>query len=220
MIVLIDNYDSFVHNLARYFERLGQTTRVFRNDAIDAAGLIAMRPDAIVLSPGPCTPDEAGHAMEIVRRCWEQTPILGVCLGHQIIAQALGGKIMRAARPMHGVASPIVHDGQGVFAGIPSPVTIGRYHSLIVDEATLPTELEVSARSEANEIMGLRHRTNPVVGIQFHPESILTEHGYALLAGFLRLAGLPTPDSLPTIESECPRPTERPIGPTVTPVPY
>ena len=220
MIVLIDNYDSFVHNLARYFERLGQPTRVLRNDAVDAAGVIAMRPDAIVLSPGPCTPDKAGHAMEIVRGCWEQTPILGVCLGHQIIAQALGGKIIRAIRPMHGVASPIVHDGKGVFAGIPSPMTIGRYHSLIVEEASLPAEFEVSARSEENEMMSLRHRTKPVVGVQFHPESILSEQGYALLAGFLRLAGLPTPDSLPTIESERPQPTKRPMMPPLTPVPY
>ena len=190
MLLLIDNYDSFVHNLARYFARLGQATRVVRNDAIDVASVRAMRPAAIVLSPGPCTPHEAGCSLELVRALHTETPMLGICLGHQAIAEALGGRIVRAREPMHGRASRIAHNGRGVFHAVPSPLTAGRYHSLVVDEETLPGCLEVAARTEDGAVMAIAHRTQPVVGLQFHPESILTEHGEALLANFLRLAGV------------------------------
>lgn len=190
LILLIDNYDSFVHNLARYFARLGQETLVLRNDAIDAAGVRELQPEAIVLSPGPCTPNEAGSSLEIVREFHRQRPILGVCLGHQAIVQALGGTISRAAMPMHGRTSSVFHDGRGVFSGISSPFTACRYHSLVAEEKSLPTDLEVSARTADGTIMGVRHVQWPVVGLQFHPEAILTEHGFAMLANFLRLAGI------------------------------
>jgi anthranilate synthase/aminodeoxychorismate synthase-like glutamine amidotransferase len=202
MILLIDNYDSFVHNLARYFARLGHETRVVRNTAMDAAAAAALRPAAIVLSPGPCGPAQAGCAVEVVRTLYERIPMLGVCLGHQAIAAALGGRIVRAATPMHGRASMIHHDGRGVFAGLPSPLRGGRYHSLAVEEASLPAQLEVSARSDDGAVMAIAHRRLPVVGLQFHPESVLTEHGYALLANFLRLAGLSAPDRPPNLEDE------------------
>lgn len=197
MILLIDNYDSFVFNLARYLTQLGHRTRVVRNTAIDVAGVRAMRPRAMVLSPGPCTPRQAGCSLELVRQLHREMPILGVCLGHQAIAEALGGRVVRANEPVHGRTSPVYHDGRGVFAGLSNPVVACRYHSLVVDEASLPDCLEVSARTRGGVLMGLRHRTLPVVGLQFHPESILTETGYRLLAGWLRLAGLETPRSLP-----------------------
>jgi anthranilate synthase/aminodeoxychorismate synthase-like glutamine amidotransferase len=202
MILLIDNYDSFVYNLARYFERLGHSTRVVRNTAIDAAGVRAAGPQAIVLSPGPCTPQQAGCSLELVRAFCDELPILGVCLGHQAIAAALGGRVIRANEPVHGRSSPIWHDGRGVFSGLPNPIVAARYHSLVVEEASLPDCLEVSARTDDGTVMALRHRQLPVVGLQFHPESILTDLGYALLAGFLRVAGLAIPAEVPTVESE------------------
>jgi len=202
MILLIDNYDSFVFNLARYFERLGRPTRVVRNDAIDAAGVNALRPEAIVLSPGPCAPQQAGCSLEIVRELHAELPILGVCLGHQTIAEALGGRVVRAAEPVHGRASAVFHDGQGLFAGLPNPMSACRYHSLVVEEATLPGELEATARTADGVVMALRHKRLPLVGLQFHPESILTDFGFELLANFLRLAGLPLPGAIPSIASE------------------
>jgi anthranilate synthase component II len=200
MILLIDNYDSFVYNLARYFERLGQPTRVIRNTAIDVARVRSLGPAALVLSPGPCTPDRAGCSLELVRQLYAEFPILGICLGHQTIAEALGGRVVRAAEVMHGRSSPVHHNGRSLFAGLPSPMVGGRYHSLVVDEATLPACLEVTARTEDGTIMAVEHRELPVVGLQFHPESILTDCGYRLLAGFLRLAGLAVPRELPTVE--------------------
>jgi anthranilate synthase component II len=206
VILLIDNYDSFVHNLARYFVRLGQETRVVRNDAVDCEAIARLAPAAIVLSPGPCTPAEAGCSLAVVREFAGQVPILGVCLGHQTIGAALGGRVVRAASPVHGRASEIEHDGRGLFGGLPNPLTVGRYHSLAVEESSLPSELEVTARTSDGIVMGIAHRTWPVVGVQFHPESILTDHGYEMLAGFLRLAGLSPGGRLPTIEEERPRP--------------
>lgn len=201
MILLVDNYDSFVFNLARYFERLGQATVVVRNDAIDAAGARALRPQAIVLSPGPCAPQQAGCCLDLVRQLGDKLPILGVCLGHQAIAEAYGAAIVQARRPMHGRSSAVYHDGQSVFAGLPSPMVAGRYHSLAVDPPSLPAELAVTARDDSGTIMGLAHRRRPVVGLQFHPESILTEHGYELLAAFLQLAGAAC-KKIPSMNSE------------------
>ena len=206
MILLVDNYDSFVYNLARYFQRLGHATRVVRNTAIDAGGVRALGPEAVVLSPGPCTPRRAGCSLEVVRRLHAELPMLGVCLGHQAIAEALGGRVVRAPEPVHGRTSPIHHDGRGVFAGLPSPIVGCRYHSLVVDEAALPACLEVSARTGDGVVMALRHRSLPVVGIQFHPESILTDTGYALLAAWLRLAGLSVPEEVPAIHGELRQP--------------
>jgi anthranilate synthase/aminodeoxychorismate synthase-like glutamine amidotransferase len=202
MILVIDNYDSFVFNLARYFERLGQATRVVRNTAIDAAGVEALAPRALVLSPGPCAPKQAGCSVDLVRRFCARLPILGVCLGHQAIAEALGGRVVRAAEPVHGRTSPVFHDRRGLFAGLPSPILATRYHSLVVEEASLPACLEVTARTADGTIMAVAHREHPVIGVQFHPESILTDGGYVLLAAFLRLAGLRAREPLPTIESE------------------
>ncbi|MEX2317793.1 MAG: aminodeoxychorismate/anthranilate synthase component II [Pirellulales bacterium] len=190
MILLIDNYDSFVHNLARYFERLGQRTRVVRCDAIDASGVRAMRPDAVVLSPGPRTPTEAGASLEIVGSLCAELPLLGICLGHQVIARALGGRIVRT-EPVHGQASMISHEGRGLFDGLPSPLAVGRYHSLVVEPASLPGVLRPTAWTDAGELMAFEHAQLPVYGVQFHPESILCEHGYELLANFLRRAGCP-----------------------------
>lgn len=211
MILLIDNYDSFVHNLARYFERLGQATTVVRNDAIDAAQVRSLAPDALVLSPGPCAPEQAGASLDLVRSLHRELPILGVCLGHQTIAAALGGRIIRANEPVHGRASDIFHSRQGIFAGLPNPLRACRYHSLVVEEATLPGELEVTARTSGGVVMALAHRELPVVGVQFHPESILTEHGYELLAGFVRLAGLSLSSTSPTIVDELIEPASRPL---------
>lgn len=204
MLLLIDNYDSFVYNLARYFQRLGHATQVVRNTAIDTAGVRGLMPEAIVLSPGPCTPQQAGCSLQVVRELHAELPILGVCLGHQAIAEALGGRIIRAREPVHGRSSPIHHDGRGVFAGLPQPIVGCRYHSLVVEETSLPACLEISARTDDGTIMALRHRQLPVVGLQFHPESILTESGYTLLANFLRLAGLSVPAEVPGIDSERP----------------
>jgi anthranilate synthase/aminodeoxychorismate synthase-like glutamine amidotransferase len=193
MILLIDNYDSFVHNLARYFQRLGQETIVVRNDVALAGDVRALAPDAVVISPGPCTPAEAGCSVEIVRQLYGETPILGVCLGHQAIAAALGATIIRAAEPRHGRTSPVDHCQTGLFEKLPSPLTVCRYHSLVIDEPTLPSELRVTARAPGGEIMAIEHVARPLFGIQFHPEAALTEHGYDLLQNFLRLAGCATP---------------------------
>jgi len=218
MILLIDNFDSFVYNLARYFQRLGHQTLVVRNTAIDAAGVAELAPAAVVLSPGPCTPREAGCSLEVVRRLHSRLPILGVCLGHQTIAAALGGGIVRAPEPVHGRTSPVHHDGQGIFAGLPNPLTACRYHSLVVEESSLPECLEVCARTTDGIAMAIRHRSLPVVGLQFHPESILTETGYDLLAGFLRLAGLPV-SGTPSLACELSgdRPASAP-APASTPI--
>lgn len=191
MILLVDNYDSFVFNLARYVVELGFTRLVVRNDAITSADVEALQPSHILLSPGPCGPQEAGISLELVRRFAGRIPILGVCLGHQCIAAAFGGRVGRARRPMHGRTSPIVHCGTGVFRGLPSPLRVTRYHSLIVEEEGLPEELEVTARSPEGEIMALAHRRYPVHGVQFHPEAVLTERGHDLLRNFLTDGGAP-----------------------------
>ncbi len=185
MLLMIDNYDSFTYNLVQYLGELGAEVHVHRNDAITLEQIAAWRPEHIVISPGPCTPNEAGISVPLIRRFAGEIPILGVCLGHQAIGQAFGGRIVRAQHVMHGKLSPVTHDGRGVFAGLPSPLTVTRYHSLVIESSSLPAELEVSARSDDGEIMGVRHRALPVEGVQFHPEAILTEHGHALLRNFL-----------------------------------
>jgi anthranilate synthase/aminodeoxychorismate synthase-like glutamine amidotransferase len=204
MILLIDNYDSFVHNLARYLRRLAQETLVVRNDAITPDEILHLKPAAIVLSPGPCTPHEAGASLAIVRQLAKEIPMLGVCLGHQTIGAAFGSKIIRAPQPMHGRTSLVKHDRRGVFAGLPSPLTVGRYHSLVVDEHTLSEELEVTARTDDGVVIALAHRRWPLFGVQFHPESILTEGGYEILANFLRLAGIEPPADVPAMNNERP----------------
>ncbi|RPF43011.1 anthranilate synthase component 2 [Thermodesulfitimonas autotrophica] len=188
MVLMIDNYDSFTYNLVQYLSEIGAEVQVYRNDAITLEAIARLNPSHIVLSPGPCTPNEAGICLDLIARFAGEIPILGVCLGHQAIAQAFGGRVVRAARLMHGKTSPIHHDGRTIFRGIPSPFTATRYHSLIVAPEDLPPVLAVSAWTAEGEIMGLRHRELPVEGVQFHPESILTEHGKELLQNFLRLA--------------------------------
>ena len=185
MLLLIDNYDSFTYNLAQYFGELGEEVEVLRNDEITLEGIGRLAPAHIVISPGPCTPNEAGISVPLVRQFAGKVPILGVCLGHQAIGQALGGRIVHAKRLMHGKTSAIHHDGRGVFRGLPDAFTATRYHSLAIERASLPARLEVSAWSEEGEIMGVRHRELAVEGVQFHPESILTEHGHQLLRNFL-----------------------------------
>ncbi|MEO3991660.1 aminodeoxychorismate synthase component 2 [Pseudocitrobacter cyperus] len=185
MILLIDNYDSFTWNLYQYFCELGAEVLVKRNDDITLAQIDALNPAKIVISPGPCTPDDAGISLEVIRHYAGKTPLLGVCLGHQAIAQAFGARIVRAKKVMHGKTSPIAHNGQGVFQGLNNPLTVTRYHSLLIDPDTLPETFEVTARSESGEIMGIRHRQWDLEGVQFHPESILSEQGHALLANFL-----------------------------------
>ena len=185
MILLIDNYDSFTWNLYQYFCELGAQVTVKRNDELTLADIDALGPQKIVISPGPCTPDEAGISLEVIRRYAGQLPILGVCLGHQAIAQASGARVVRAAKVMHGKTSVITHTGKGVFTGLNNPLTVTRYHSLIVEPATLPASFEVTAWSDTREIMGLRHREWDLEGVQFHPESILSEQGHQLLANFL-----------------------------------
>jgi anthranilate synthase component 2 len=184
-VLLIDNYDSFTWNLVQYLGELGAEVQVFRNDRIDLAGLRARRPDGLVLSPGPCTPNEAGCTLAAITELAGVLPILGVCLGHQAIGQAFGGKVVRNARIVHGKASPVHHQGAGLYAGLPAPFQAGRYHSLVVERETLPAVLEVTSWTEEGEIMGLRHRTLEVEGVQFHPESILTEAGKPLLGHWL-----------------------------------
>ncbi len=196
MILVIDNYDSFTFNLVHYLLELGAETEVVRNDMLTASQALAKRPQAILLSPGPCTPNEAGVCLDLVAAAAAaQLPLLGVCLGHQSLGQAFGGTVVRAAQVMHGKTSAISHDGTGVFAGLPSPFEATRYHSLIVGDDDLPGCFAVNARSPDGVIMGMRHRELPLHGVQFHPESIATEHGHALLANFLMLAGM-TPKSL------------------------
>ena len=189
MILVIDNYDSFVHNLARYLRELGWATRVVRNDEVSLDQIAELNPSHLVLSPGPCTPDQAGLSVEVVRRFGPTVPILGVCLGHQCIGQAYGGRVVRARRPMHGKVSRIRHDGRGLFDGLPNPLRATRYHSLVVSRSDLPAALVATAESDEGEIMALRHRSHPVFGVQFHPEAILTEEGYALLGNFLGPGG-------------------------------
>ena len=185
MILLIDNYDSFTFNLVQYFGELGAEVKVVRNDQITVEEAARLKPAQIVISPGPCRPDEAGISLDTIGRFAGEIPILGVCLGHQAIGQAFGAKVVRAKRVMHGKVSSVRHDGKGVFAGIPDGFAATRYHSLAVERASLPACLEVTAESEDGEIMGLRHRTLPVEGVQFHPEAMLTEHGHAMLKNFL-----------------------------------
>ncbi len=190
MLLMIDNYDSFTFNLVQYLQELGAEVRVERNDALTVDEIERLAPERIVISPGPCTPNEAGVSMAVIERMGASTPILGVCLGHQSIGQVYGGDVIRAGRIMHGKTSRIRHEGKGVFAGLPDGYEATRYHSLVVDKATLPAALEITAWTEHDdgsmeEIMGLRHREFPVEGVQFHPESILTQHGHALLKNFL-----------------------------------
>ena len=186
MLLMIDNYDSFTYNLVQYLGELGADVRVARNDAITLDEIETLAPSGIVISPGPCTPNEAGISVALIRRFAGEVPILGVCLGHQAIGQAFGGRIVRSERVMHGKLSPITHDGEGVFAGLPSPFHATRYHSLAIDRARLPPMLAVTATADDGEIMGVRHREFAVEGVQFHPEAILTEHGKRLLGNFLR----------------------------------
>lgn len=185
MILVIDNYDSFTYNLVQYLGELGEEVIVRRNDEIDLAGIEELKPDHILISPGPCTPNEAGITISVIERFKGVIPIFGVCLGHQAIGQAFGGKVIRAERLMHGKTSPILHQGDSVFAGLPSPFTATRYHSLIVERESLPDCLEITAETAEGEIMGLRHKEYAVEGVQFHPESIITDHGHQMLRNFL-----------------------------------
>ncbi|CDH44942.1 MAG: aminodeoxychorismate/anthranilate synthase component II [Candidatus Competibacteraceae bacterium] len=190
MLLMIDNYDSFTYNLVQYLGELGEDVQVVRNDQITPAEIAEMRPERIVLSPGPCTPTEAGISLAAIARFAGEIPLFGVCLGHQSIGQAFGGHIVRAGQVMHGKTSAVYHHGQGVFTGLPNPFTVVRYHSLVIEKATAPDCLEITAwtqtpNGEIDAIMGVRHKTLPVEGVQFHPESILTEHGHALLRNFL-----------------------------------
>ncbi|HET6588460.1 MAG TPA: aminodeoxychorismate/anthranilate synthase component II [Oleiagrimonas sp.] len=190
MLLMIDNYDSFTFNLVQYLGELGQDVRVIRNDVLDVAGIRALRPASIVISPGPGTPNDSGVSLDVLREMMGEVPILGVCLGHQAIGQVFGGRVIRAASIMHGKTSPVRHRGQGVFKGLPDPLEATRYHSLVVDKTSVPDCLEVTAWTEnadgsIDEIMGLRHRTLPIEGVQFHPESILTQQGHDLLRNFL-----------------------------------
>jgi anthranilate synthase/aminodeoxychorismate synthase-like glutamine amidotransferase len=187
MLLIIDNYDSFTYNLVQYFGELGADPLVKRNDEITVSEIEALNPEAVVISPGPCTPKEAGISNEVISRIGPHLPVLGVCLGHQCIGHVYGANVVRAARLMHGKTSPILHDGTGVFTELPDPFEATRYHSLLVDPPTVPDTLVVNARTAEGEIMGLRHREFPIHGVQFHPESILTGHGKDLLANFLRM---------------------------------
>ncbi len=186
MLLMIDNYDSFTYNLVQYLGELGEDVRVVRNDQITVAEIEKLKPDHIVISPGPCTPNEAGVSVETIQKLGGKFPILGVCLGHQSIGQAYGGRIIRAKQLMHGKTSMIHHANKGVFAGLPNPFEATRYHSLVIERETLPDVLEITAWTDDGEIMGVRHKTLPVEGVQFHPESILTQHGHELLANFLK----------------------------------
>ena len=195
MLLMIDNYDSFTYNLVQYFGELGQEVQVYRNDEISLEQIAALKPDHIVISPGPCTPNEAGVSVPVIKQFAGKVPILGVCLGHQSIGQAFGGKIVHAKQLMHGKTSEIHHKGVGVFAGLPDSFTATRYHSLVIERESLPDCLEITAWTDDGEIMGVRHKTLAVEGVQFHPESILTEHGHAMLENFLNS---PSPQPSPT----------------------
>jgi anthranilate synthase component II len=190
MLVLIDNYDSFTYNLVHFLGELGASCEVFRNDKISVAQVLKLKPNGIVLSPGPCTPNEAGICCELIEKAGSRVPLLGVCLGHQAIGQVYGGTVLRAPMPMHGKLSKITHSAKGLFTGLPKAFEVTRYHSLIVERKNLPDCLTVTAKTSDGLIMGLQHKTHPVHGVQFHPESIASEHGHALLANFLDLAGL------------------------------
>ncbi len=195
MILVIDNYDSFTWNLVHYLMELGARVEVVRNDAISVGQAMSSGAEAFLISPGPCTPNEAGISLELVGACAEAgRPLLGVCLGHQSIGQYFGGRVERAPQLMHGKTSPILHDGTGLFEGLPSPFTATRYHSLVVPEETMPDVLSINARTADGQVMGVRHRSLPIHGVQFHPESIATEHGHAMLANFLRSAGIAVKD--------------------------
>jgi anthranilate synthase component 2 len=209
MILLIDNYDSFVYNLARYVQELGAEAVVRRHDALGVDDILALSPSHIIISPGPCSPAEAGISTDVVRRLGSRIPILGVCLGHQCIGAAYGGEIVRAAVPMHGKVSRIHHTGTGIFSGLPTPFSATRYHSLVIAPASVPPSLRVTATAEDGEIMAVEHVAYPVHGVQFHPESVLTEHGYRLLDHFLH--GVPaTPRTLPgAADAALPPPTEQ-----------
>jgi len=187
MILMIDNYDSFTYNLVQYLGQLGRATAVYRNDEITLGEIEAMKPKAIFISPGPCTPKEAGVTVDVIRHFYRRVPILGVCLGHQAIGYAFGAAVVRAGRLMHGKTSSVFNDGKTIFRGLPNPFTAGRYHSLLVERETMPAFLEVSAQTEEGEIMGIRHKEYPVEGVQFHPESVLTPNGKRILRNFLDL---------------------------------
>jgi anthranilate synthase component 2 len=190
MLVLIDNYDSFTYNLVHFLGELGGRCEVFRNDKIGVAEVLKLRPKGIVLSPGPCTPNEAGICLELIEKAGPDIPLLGVCLGHQAVGQVYGGRVVRAPVPMHGKLSQITHTGKGLFKGLPRRFEVTRYHSLIVEREGLPASLAVTARTADGLVMGLQHKKHPVHGVQFHPESIASEHGHALLANFLEVAGI------------------------------
>jgi anthranilate synthase component II len=193
-VVVIDNYDSFVYNLVQYLGELGAEPVVYRHDAIDVSGVRALEPDAVLVSPGPGRPEDAGISNDVIRDCGQRgVPLLGVCLGHQCLGHVFGAQVARAPQVMHGKTSVISHDGEGVFAGLPDPIQATRYHSLIVERGSIPADLAVSAESEDGLVMGLRHRSLPLEGVQFHPESILTESGHALLRNFLDRAGIAAP---------------------------
>jgi len=185
MLLMIDNYDSFTYNLVQYFAELGADVRVYRNDALTLDDIGALEPERIVISPGPCTPAEAGISVPLIRRFAGVIPLLGVCLGHQAIGEAFGGRTVRAQHVMHGKLSPVSHDGRGVFSGLPSQLTVTRYHSLAIDRASVPHVLDVTATAPDGEIMAIRHQSMPVEGVQFHPEALFTEHGKRMLANFL-----------------------------------
>ncbi|NPB07086.1 MAG: aminodeoxychorismate/anthranilate synthase component II [Aquificae bacterium] len=187
-VLMIDNYDSFTYNLVQYLSELGADVKVYRNDEITLEQVKELNPDAVVVSPGPCTPKEAGISVPLIKRFYREIPILGVCLGHQSIGYAFGGEVVRAKRLMHGKTSQITHTGEGIFEGLPSPFTAVRYHSLALKEDTLPPELKVVARSEDGEVMAVMHERYPLYGVQFHPESVLSEYGYELLRNFLKKA--------------------------------
>ncbi len=191
MLLVIDNYDSFTYNLVQYLGEMGQEVRVVRNDELPAAEIAALGPSHIVISPGPCTPNEAGISLEVIKTYAGKIPILGVCLGHQSIGQAFGGKVVRAARVMHGKTSKITHDGKGLFTGLPNPFEATRYHSLLIERASVPDSLDVTAETAEKEIMAVRHKTLPVEGVQFHPESFLTTSGKDLLRNFIERRGRP-----------------------------
>jgi len=198
MLLMIDNYDSFTYNLVQYFGELGQEVVVYRNDEITLDQVRALAPDRICISPGPCAPDQAGISVDVLKTFGQDVPVLGVCLGHQAIGSAFGGRIVRAGRLMHGKTDLIAHDGKGVYAGLPQNFTVTRYHSLAIEPASLPDCLVVTSRSSDGEIMGVRHKMFPIEGVQFHPESILSEHGHALLENFLTLS-VPVPATAPTL---------------------